>query len=248
LGATASVPGTFTYTPAAGRVLPAGDNQTLHVEFTPADSADYAPASKDVHISVSKAALTVTAGDASKLLGAPNPTFTARYDGFAAGQNERVLGGTLTFTTAATQSSPVGSYAVTPGGLTSANYAITFKSGTLKVGYNVCALFDQSKSAQSGSTLPVKLQLCDASGADRSSASTAVQVTGVVMVTTQAPQALNDSGSANPDLNFRYDAALGPSGGYIFNLSTKGYPTGTFLLNFSAAGDPTPHAVQFSVR
>ena len=63
-----------------------------------------------------------------------------------------------------------------------------------------------------------------------------------------APRTLNDSGSANPDMNFRYDASLGAAGGYVFNLSTKGYPTGTFLLSFNVAGGPTPHAVQFSVR
>ena len=38
LDATASVPGTFTYTPAAGTVLHAGDDQTLSVSFTPTDT------------------------------------------------------------------------------------------------------------------------------------------------------------------------------------------------------------------
>jgi hypothetical protein len=35
LNATASVPGTFVYTPAAGTVLPVGNGQTLSVAFTP---------------------------------------------------------------------------------------------------------------------------------------------------------------------------------------------------------------------
>ena len=43
LDATASVPGTFTYTPAAGTVLHAGNNQSLSVAFTPTDTADYDP-------------------------------------------------------------------------------------------------------------------------------------------------------------------------------------------------------------
>jgi hypothetical protein len=38
---------------------------------------------------------------------------------------------------------------------------------------------------------------------------------------TAAPITVTDSGNANPDNNFRYDSTLGPSGGYIFNLSTK---------------------------
>ena len=41
LDATASVPGTFAYTPAAGTVLNAGQGQTLSVTFTPTDSIDY---------------------------------------------------------------------------------------------------------------------------------------------------------------------------------------------------------------
>ena len=45
LDATASVPGTFTYTPAAGTVLHAGENQPLSVSFTPTDATDYTTAS-----------------------------------------------------------------------------------------------------------------------------------------------------------------------------------------------------------
>lgn len=44
LNATASVPGTFVYTPAAGTVLNAGPAQTLRVTFTPTDTANYTPA------------------------------------------------------------------------------------------------------------------------------------------------------------------------------------------------------------
>ena len=41
LDATASVPGTFVYTPAAGTVLKPGQSQTLSVTFTPTDTTDY---------------------------------------------------------------------------------------------------------------------------------------------------------------------------------------------------------------
>src|SRR5262245_33181953 len=44
LNATASVPGTFTYTPAAGTILKAGSGQTLSVSFTPTDTTDYTSA------------------------------------------------------------------------------------------------------------------------------------------------------------------------------------------------------------
>ena len=51
LNATASVPGTFVYTPAAGTVLSAG-LQNLHVEFAPADTANFNSASQDAQLNV----------------------------------------------------------------------------------------------------------------------------------------------------------------------------------------------------
>jgi Flp pilus assembly CpaE family ATPase len=55
LDATASVPGKFAYTPAAGYMLPAGTH-TLWVTFTPADTAGSAPVQAAVSINVTKAA------------------------------------------------------------------------------------------------------------------------------------------------------------------------------------------------
>ena len=65
LNATASVPGTFVYTPAAGVVLPAG-TQKLSVTFTPTDAADYTTATQTVSISDNE--VTVTAGSTSLTL------------------------------------------------------------------------------------------------------------------------------------------------------------------------------------
>ncbi len=64
LNATASfkgetLAGTLDYTPAAGTLLNAGDNQTLSVTFTPNDSTNFHSASKDVAINVNKANQTI---------------------------------------------------------------------------------------------------------------------------------------------------------------------------------------------
>jgi hypothetical protein len=59
LNATASVPGTFLYSPAAGTVLTAG-TQTLSVAFTPTDTTDYANAAANVSLQVNKAGPTIT--------------------------------------------------------------------------------------------------------------------------------------------------------------------------------------------
>ncbi len=57
LDATASVPGTFTYSPPAGTLLHAGKNQSLSVTFTPTGTTDYTTAT--VSINVSQATPTI---------------------------------------------------------------------------------------------------------------------------------------------------------------------------------------------
>jgi hypothetical protein len=58
LNATASVPGTFAYTPAAGTPLSAGEH-TPSVVFTPSNLSDYAPAQAAVSLSVMKVSPTI---------------------------------------------------------------------------------------------------------------------------------------------------------------------------------------------
>jgi predicted outer membrane repeat protein len=82
---------------------------------------------------VDRAPLTVTADDATRAYGQPNPAFSASYDGLVNGETPAALDRELTFATSAGPGSDVGTYAVTPGGLTSSNYAITFAPGTLTV-------------------------------------------------------------------------------------------------------------------
>ena len=60
LNATASVPGTFTYTPALGTKLDAGATQNLKVDFTPTDLVNYLATSKTVTINVDKATPVIT--------------------------------------------------------------------------------------------------------------------------------------------------------------------------------------------
>jgi hypothetical protein len=113
------------------------------------------------------------------------------------------------------------------------------------VSYGVCPLYDITKAVNSGATLPIKLQLCDVAGINVSAAGIAVTTTGVTRVSDDSSGPVADSGRANPDFGFRYDATLG---GYIYNLSTKGLSSGTYRLNFKAGSDPQSHEVLFKVR
>lgn len=83
-------------------------------------------------LTVAKAPLTITAADTTRAYGGSNPSFGATYSAFANGDTSSVVSG-LAFTTTATASSPVGSYAITPSGATAANYTLTFVPGTLSV-------------------------------------------------------------------------------------------------------------------
>jgi hypothetical protein len=70
------LPGTFSYSPAAGTVLDAGSGQALSVLFTPSDTADFNPATATVSVDVAPAmpafdslsAPTITYGTAATTL------------------------------------------------------------------------------------------------------------------------------------------------------------------------------------
>ena len=83
LDAAASVPGSFSYAPAAGTVLPAGNGQTLAAFFTPTDTTDYATASSTSTIDVAKAAPTLSvSAPGGNYNGTPFPA-SVRIEGIA---------------------------------------------------------------------------------------------------------------------------------------------------------------------
>jgi hypothetical protein len=131
LDATANVPGTFTYTPNAGSVLAAG-TQTLTVAFTPTDAVDYAAASAATTITVNRAPLTATADDKSKVYGTQNAPLTISFSGFVNGDTPSSITSPA-ISTAATTSSPIGTYPITLSGGSAANYTLTLVDGTLTV-------------------------------------------------------------------------------------------------------------------
>jgi sugar lactone lactonase YvrE len=134
LDATANVPGSFAYAPAAGTVLRAGTN-ALTAVFSPTDTVDYSSVTSSVGLAVSPAALGVTANNASRVYGGSNPAFTASYSGFVNGEVLATsdVRGSPQLTCGAIASSPVGAYTISNGlgTLTSTNYAFLLTNGTL---------------------------------------------------------------------------------------------------------------------
>jgi len=281
-------------------------------------------------LTVTRAPLAIGT-DGRRVYGGPT-TYTSTYTGFVNGEGASVLTGTLSCTSTATDTSPSGSYPLTCGGLSSANYDITFTTGTLvivkaatsttvtstagaivgasltfsasviavapatgtptgtvqfkvdgialgtpatlvggsarsapittlsvgthvvtaeysgdagfntssgtatqTVSYRICVLYDPTKAAKLGSTVPIKLQLCNASGANLSASTIVVRAVSVQLQSTDAPGVLADPSNANPDNDVRFDGSLA---GYIYNLSTKALASGTWRLTFTAQDAP----------
>ncbi len=85
--------------------------------------------------SITKASLTITAKDHTITYGDDNSNNGVTYDGFVNNETAAVLGDTLIYSYTYAQFGDVGtSYTITPSGLTSGNYAITFVAGKMTVG------------------------------------------------------------------------------------------------------------------
>ena len=87
----------------------------------------------DGKLTVKAATLTVTAENATRMVGEENPEFKLKYDGFKNSETEAVLTEKPTATTTATIDSPAGTYVITVSGGAAQNYTLTYVNGTLTV-------------------------------------------------------------------------------------------------------------------
>ena len=101
--------------------------------FKVVEDSNFKDLSETVDFTVSKRALIVTANPKTITYGDEPANDGVTYEGFVNGENEEVLTGTLDFAYDYEQYGNVGSYDITPKGLTSGNYDITFTKGILTV-------------------------------------------------------------------------------------------------------------------
>jgi hypothetical protein len=135
LNASASVAGSFVYTPSSGTVPSAG-TQVLSVAFTPSDAADYSPASQSVSLLVSSAPLTVKASSPSVTYGSAIPVITPSYSGFVNGDGAAVVITTPTCATSYTTATAVNAPPPTTscsGGAFSSNYMPNYVNGAVTI-------------------------------------------------------------------------------------------------------------------
>ncbi len=121
---------TFTETTPATATSPVGTYPIVPVA-TGTNLSDYTVVYNNGTLTVGQATLTVTAANANRIYGTPNPTFSASATG-------AVNGDTFTFaeTTTATATSPVGTYPIVPvaTGTNLSDYTVIYNNGTLTIG------------------------------------------------------------------------------------------------------------------
>ncbi|QHS55839.1 hypothetical protein GWR56_09955 [Mucilaginibacter sp. 14171R-50] len=108
-----------------GLTRDAGENAGVYAitQGTLALSSNYTLNYTGANLSINKGTLTYVATPASRPYQNPDPTFTGTVTGFVNGDDQAsATSGTLSFSTTATQSSPVGSYPIAGAGLSAANY------------------------------------------------------------------------------------------------------------------------------
>jgi hypothetical protein len=206
------------------------------------------PTTSTVTSSVSPAIVGASIGFTATVtspFGIPTGT-VAFYDGTnSLGPGTLDASGQATFSTS---SFSVGTHSITAAYGGDSHFADSASSALAQnVEYGICALYDQTRSVKRGAVFPIKIQLCAASGTDLSSSAIAVHA-GSITAASGSSGTPESPGNSNADGDFRFDASLGPTGGYIFNLSTSGLSTGTYSLQFTAGSDPTTHSVQFGVK
>ncbi len=130
-------PVTFTYCATENgtysKTIPAFTNAGTYTVYYKATASNHQEASGQFTVTIGKKPLTITAQDHTITYGDAPEAKDVTIEGFVDSETRNNLTGTLAYEYTYEQYDNVGSYAITPKGLTSNNYDITFKSGTLFV-------------------------------------------------------------------------------------------------------------------
>ena len=245
-----------TYNGSAG----APSNAGSYAVVATVNDANYQGAGSAT-FTIKPAPLTIAASSMTKILGAAMPSFTASYSGFVNGENASALSGALSCTTTTAASSGVGSYPITCGGQSSANYAVSYVSGTLRVlyaptgqacyidaGHTILPPINANGTSvwNQGRIVPAQFRVCDANGVS-------VRTPGVVagfhligVISGTSSTSMDGSvASTSPDAQFRWDAT---NQQWIFNISTRGLAAGNTYIYQVLLNDGTTITFQFGLR
>jgi hypothetical protein len=111
--------------------------------------------------------------------------------------------------------------------------------------YIICPLFDQEKQHKAGSTVVIKIEVCDANGTNLSSFDLHLTADSVVNSDTGDEQPAQAPGQSNKWNRFCYNPE---TQAYTYDLKSKGFSRGTWNLIVSIEGDPNTYLVTFKVK
>jgi hypothetical protein len=243
LDATASVPGTFAYSPAVGTVLTAG-SQTLSVTFTPTNTTDYSAATASVALFVHKATPTITWATPAPILSGTALSST-QLDATAS------IPGTFVYSPASGTVLTVGSQtlSVTFTPTDTADYHTATGSVTLTVSSGTSILSINAASIAFGNVVlntPTTQTVTLTSSGTGSVTVNSVTLTGTGFTLSGPtfPETLTTGQTANLSIEFD-PTATGAASGTLTVVSTSSTnPTATIPVN--GTGTATPYMVNLS--
>lgn len=109
----------------------------------------------DGSLTIGKATLTATAGNATRLYGDANPAIGVTYSGFKNSQTSSVIDTLATGAAAATASTGVGTYATTASGASDGNYDFIYTDGVLTINKATLTATAANVSREYGDANPV---------------------------------------------------------------------------------------------
>ena len=139
----------LTCTTAVVSTTPVG---TYSSTCTGASDANYAIVYVPGTVQVVQAPLVVAASSGSMSYGDTPPTITPSYSGFVNRENQSVLSSVPMCTTAATSSSPIGTYSSACSGGSDNNYAFSYVTGQVVVGTSALVISASSGTSTYGGT------------------------------------------------------------------------------------------------
>ncbi len=237
-----------------------GTGQTL-ITAAQAGNAQYASAKATQLLTIAKPSLTVKANDVTKTYdGLPFANGNGvNYAGFVNGENETLITGALTYGGSAQGAKNTGTYDITPGGLTAANYNIIFATGTLTITkapqrVTVEAVGEKKLgdppfsliSTGGGSGNPIIFSLISGrallNGAE-------ISMTGVGTVTIRASQAGNDNFTAG-ETTYSFEVLPGDTLPDFAEISTltDGATTANQVLNVAGRLTNTARVTSFTIN
>ena len=175
------------------------------------------------------------------------------------GESATSLTGTLSGSTTANTTSPVGGYPITCSGQSSTNYSITYVPGSLKILYGnggICigdaghqilqpVNADGSSVWKQGRTIPAKFRVCDANGVSIGTPGVLSSFMLVQIIAGTVTDVDEVVSSTTPDTAFRWDTSAQQ---WVFNISTSGQLAGQTYVYSIQLNDGSNIGFRFGLR